>query len=65
MLRHPPDPESVLAWFIGEGDVLAGGLQVVAVHREAVDRTVRILDSAGHVAQVPHDREIRVVRRGH
>ena len=57
------DPETVLAWFVGEGDVLAGGAKVVSVQREAVGRTVRIATDAPQVATLHHNQPVRVVRQ--
>jgi hypothetical protein len=65
MGQRRPEPDVVLAWYVGEGDELPGGAKVVSVHREPVARSVRIVTDAPQTATVPHDHPVRVVRRGH
>jgi hypothetical protein len=53
----------VLAWFVGEGDELPGGAKVLSVHRDAVDRAVRVVTDAPQAVTVPHNHPIRIVSR--
>ena len=67
-LRRPrpdPGPRTVDAWQVDAGDELEGGLRVIAVHRDAGARTVRIVvdDPAVNAVAVDHDYPVRVVRQ--
>lgn len=59
--RSPTDPTT--AWYVGEGDVLYGGAQVVAVQRDAVKGTVRILTNDSHDVTLDRNKPVEVVRR--
>lgn len=62
-MKRPPGPDTVLAWFVGEGDELPGGAKVVSVNREPVARTVRIATDAPQTATLRHDHPVPIVRR--
>lgn len=52
------------AWLLAEGDQLAGGAVVVSVHREPVERTVRIATTTQPAGvTLDHDDVVRVARR--
>jgi hypothetical protein len=53
----------VAAWDLEEGAELPDGITVVALHRDALARTVRVVTSEPASAVLPADAPVPVVRR--
>jgi hypothetical protein len=54
--------ENVPAWHVSEGDRLPGDVTVLAVYREPVGRTVRIVTDEPASADLPAGSPVAVVR---
>jgi len=60
---QPTQGPEVLAWLLTEGTELPGDVTVLAVHREAVERTVEVLtDGPGGRLSFGADDPVAVVR---
>lgn len=51
------------AWYLEEGAALVDGSTVLAVHRNALARTVRLVSTRGSLPEVPADHPVTVVLR--